>query len=56
MRSRLTPLDFTLYGGIVFAWGFTWIAQHYQVGVVEPEVSVVWRFRDRRAVHVCDRA
>jgi drug/metabolite transporter (DMT)-like permease len=44
MRSRLTPLDFTLYGGIVFAWGFTWIAQHYQVGVVEPEVSVVWRF------------
>jgi drug/metabolite transporter (DMT)-like permease len=44
MRPRLAPLDIALYGGVTFAWGFTWIAQHYQVGMVAPEVSVVWRF------------
>ncbi len=43
-RSRFAPLDFALYGGIVFAWGFSWIALHYQVGIVAPEVSVLWRF------------
>lgn len=43
-RSRLSPLDVTLYGIVVFAWGFSWIAMHYQIGVVEPEISVVWRF------------
>jgi drug/metabolite transporter (DMT)-like permease len=44
MRARLAPLDYALYGGIVFAWGFTWIAQRFQIGIVDPEVSVVWRF------------
>lgn len=43
-RARFTALDFGLYAGIVFAWGFSWIALHYQVGTVPPEVSVVWRF------------
>jgi drug/metabolite transporter (DMT)-like permease len=43
-RSRLAPIDIALYGTIVFAWGFSWIAMHYQVGVVAPEISVVWRF------------
>lgn len=43
-RSRFTALDFGLYAGIVFAWGFSWIALHYQVGNVPPEVSVMWRF------------
>lgn len=43
-RSPLTGLDVALYGGVTFAWGFTWLAQHYQVGVVAPEVSVLWRF------------
>jgi drug/metabolite transporter (DMT)-like permease len=43
-RARFAPLDFALYAGIVFAWGFSWIALHYQVGSVAPEISVVWRF------------
>ena len=43
-RSRLTPLDVAIYCGVVFAWSFSWIALHFQVGVVAPEVSVVWRF------------
>ena len=43
-RRGSPPLDIALYGGVVFAWGFTWLAQHYQVGVVAPEVSVLWRF------------
>jgi drug/metabolite transporter (DMT)-like permease len=43
-RPRLTGLDVALYGGVTFAWGFTWLAQHYQVGMVAPEVSVLWRF------------
>ncbi len=43
-RSALTPRDVALYGVVVFAWGFSWIALHYQVGVVAPEVSVMWRF------------
>ena len=43
-RARLTAFDVALYGGVTFAWGFTWLAQHYQVGAVAPEVSVLWRF------------
>jgi len=43
-RPQLTAFDFALYGLIVFAWGFSWIALHYQVGVVAPEISVMWRF------------
>jgi drug/metabolite transporter (DMT)-like permease len=43
-RATLTPLDFGLYATSVLVWGLSWIAMHYQVGVVAPEVSVVWRF------------
>lgn len=43
-RKAFTAVDFALYAGTVFAWGFSWIALHYQVGVVAPEVSVAWRF------------
>src|SRR3974390_1159004 len=42
--AKLTPLDYVLYLVSVLAWGFSWIALHYQVGVVAPAVSVVWRF------------
>lgn len=44
MRARFTPLDYALYAGVILFWGFTWIALHYQVGAVSPEVSVAWRF------------
>lgn len=40
----LTPLDYGLYATSVLVWGVSWIAMHYQVGTVAPEVSVVWRF------------
>ncbi len=40
----LSPLDYALYGTSVLVWGLSWIAMHYQVGAVAPEVSVVWRF------------
>lgn len=43
-RRPLAPLDFALYATSVLVWGLSWIAMHYQVGVVAPEVSVVWRF------------
>jgi drug/metabolite transporter (DMT)-like permease len=44
MRSRFTPLDYALYAGVILFWGFTWIAVHFQIGTVSPEVSVAWRF------------
>lgn len=38
------PLDYALYATSVLVWGLSWIALHYQVGEVAPEVSIVWRF------------
>ena len=43
-RAKLTPYDFALYAVVVLAWGFAWIGIHFQVGVVAPGVSVMWRF------------
>lgn len=37
-------LDLALYGLVVVVWGTSWIALHMQLGVVSPEVSLVWRF------------
>ncbi len=42
--TTLAPLDYALYATSVLVWGLSWIAMHYQVGQVAPEVSVVWRF------------
>lgn len=33
-----------LYVTLVVVWGSSWIAIHHQLGVVAPEVSLVWRF------------
>ena len=38
------PFDYVLYAVSVLVWGFSWIALHYQIGQVAPEVSVIWRF------------
>jgi hypothetical protein len=41
------PFDataFGLYATVVFSWGFSWIALRAQLGVVSPEVSILWRF------------
>jgi drug/metabolite transporter (DMT)-like permease len=32
------------YAVTVLIWGSTWLAIHYQLGVVPPMVSIVWRF------------
>src|SRR5215212_1533788 len=44
MTGAFLPLDFGLYGIVVLLWGSSWIALHLQLGVVAPEVSLVWRF------------
>jgi drug/metabolite transporter (DMT)-like permease len=36
--------DLALYGITVLVWGTSWIAIHFQLGTVAPEVSVMWRF------------
>lgn len=33
-----------LYATVVFSWGVSWIALKAQLGVVAPEVSLLWRF------------
>ena len=33
-----------LYAVTVMIWGSTWLAIKYQLGIVPPAVSVVWRF------------
>ena len=43
-RAPLTAFDFILYAATVFTWSGGFIALHFQLGVVDPEVSVVWRF------------
>jgi drug/metabolite transporter (DMT)-like permease len=43
-RPPLSAFDILLYGTVVLAWGFAWIGIHFQVGVVSPDVSIVWRF------------
>lgn len=40
----MKPLDLTLFVSSVLIWGLAWIGTHYQVGVVAPEVSIVWRY------------
>jgi len=39
-----TLADYGLYLLTVFAWGTSWLALKWQVGVVAPPVSLVWRF------------
>ena len=38
-----------LYVATVFLWGVSWIAIRAQLGVVAPEMSVLWRFCWRRS-------
>ncbi|WP_112663289.1 DMT family transporter [Microvirga flavescens] len=37
-------VDLGLYAATVFLWGVSWIGIHAQLGVVAPEMSVLWRF------------
>ena len=36
--------DYGLYALTVFVWSTSWLALKFQVGVVDPQVSLVWRF------------
>ena len=40
MSSR----DYLLYASIIFVWSTSWLPLKWQVGVVAPEVSILWRF------------
>jgi drug/metabolite transporter (DMT)-like permease len=40
----MTAYDYLLYGITVFAWSTSWSAIKFQIGIVAPEVSLVWRF------------
>ncbi|WP_407048319.1 DMT family transporter [Methyloraptor flagellatus] len=42
--GRFGLFEFGLYAITVFAWSTSWIALKVQLGVVAPEVSLVWRF------------
>ncbi|GAB5470253.1 MAG: DMT family transporter [Rhodospirillales bacterium] len=42
--AKVAGLDLGLYAVTVFVWGTSWIALKLQVGVVAPEVSLLWRF------------
>jgi drug/metabolite transporter (DMT)-like permease len=36
--------DLNLYAATVLIWGSTWLAIKFQLGIVPPAISVVWRF------------
>lgn len=42
--ARIDAGTLGLYAVTVFLWGVSWIAMKVQVGVVAPEMSVLWRF------------
>ncbi len=43
-RRPLAAGDFGLFGGTVLVWSTTWLALKFQLGTVDPQVSLVWRF------------
>ncbi len=42
--ARFDGTTFGLYAATVFLWGVSWIGIKAQLGVVAPEMSVLWRF------------
>lgn len=40
----MTGFDYLLYAGIIWGWSTSWYAVTHQLGAVQPEVSVFWRF------------
>ena len=40
----MRPFDFFIYGVVVFGWSTSWLPLKWQLGIVEPEVSLCWRF------------
>lgn len=42
--AAFSGTDYALYALVVLLWGTSWIGIHFQLGVVDPEVSILWRF------------
>jgi drug/metabolite transporter (DMT)-like permease len=42
--ARVEGSTIGLYGATIFLWGVSWIGIRAQLGVVAPEMSVMWRF------------
>ena len=40
----MKPFEVLLYSMVVFGWSTSWLPLKYQLGVVAPEVSLLWRF------------
>ncbi len=40
----MKPFDLLLYAVVIFGWSTSWLPLKWQLGVVEPEVSLLWRF------------
>jgi len=40
MRSS----DYLLYAVVIFGWSTSWLPLKWQLGVVSPEISLIWRF------------
>jgi drug/metabolite transporter (DMT)-like permease len=43
-RPALAAGDLGLFAGTVLIWSTTWLALKFQLGMVDPQVSIVWRF------------
>ena len=40
----MSPRDYILYALVIFGWSTSWLPLKGQIGIVAPEVSVLWRF------------
>ena len=40
----MSPINLLLFVGVVFGWSTSWLPLSWQLGVVDPEVSLFWRF------------
>ena len=40
----MRPFELLLYSMVVFGWSTSWLPLKWQLGVVAPEVSLLWRF------------
>ncbi|MGI9480819.1 MAG: DMT family transporter [Hyphomicrobiales bacterium] len=51
-EAPVDKADILLYAGVVASWSLSWYAIIMQLGVVAPEVSLVWRFALAAAVMI----
>ena len=45
--------DYFLYGLVIFGWSTSWLPLKGQIGIVDPEVSILWRFIIAAAICFC---